>query len=73
VFEERHKQAAADQVLWEEAARRDYEERRASDAVSDLNPPRNGEGDHAKHGGGAGGAAAGMPDEEPHHAPGDSR
>lgn len=34
IFEERHKQAAAEQLAWEEAARRDYEERRASDASS---------------------------------------
>lgn len=33
-FEERHRQAAVDQLAWEEAARRDYEERRDSDAES---------------------------------------
>ncbi|HEX8535357.1 MAG TPA: hypothetical protein VF662_14420, partial [Allosphingosinicella sp.] len=33
-YEDEHRQAAADQIFWEEAARRDYEERRARDASS---------------------------------------
>jgi hypothetical protein len=34
VYEERHRQAAVDQILWEAAARQDYDRRRESDAGS---------------------------------------
>jgi DNA-nicking Smr family endonuclease len=51
--------SAAEATLW----------RRVTDTVVPLAPPRNGEGDHAKHGGGVQGASASLEGQATPHLP----